>query len=234
MTMIRNTAFVLTSVVLGACSSTSTPVAFTPSIDQTASVDPSGSYSVTQVNVTAGGLTETVTKSLGPANATLSGTAFLAFTATSFGVAYKTADVLAIAGMDQAAPRATYAGISGTPSTTVPTSGSGTYNGNFNMSYYRGGTTNSTWWAHGAFTTTVDFNAGTLSGSGVGAAGGSAGASLSVTGNLNGVHFNGTADFTAPDFAGATNVPMTGGFYGANTVAGILQNGEVAGVFYGQ
>jgi hypothetical protein len=223
---IRNVAMAVSMATLAACSSTtSTPTPFTPAISGTAQVDASGNISVTQNGAT---------RTPGTTGISIGGTPFYAFVSSSFGVAYHTADVTAVAGRDSATPNATYAGISGTLSTTVPTTGFGTYTGDFNMSYHRGGTTNSNWWAHGAFTTYVDFNAGTLAGSGTGATGtGSAGSNLTVSGTLQGAQFNGSAYFTAPDFAGATGVPMTGGIYGTNTVAGIIQNANVAGVFYG-
>lgn len=220
MTIIRNCVLVVSTAVLGACSTA--PPAFAPAISGTAQVDASNSYSVTQNGIT---------KTLGLVDVSIVGTSFLGFTTTSLGVVYKTADVLAIAGKDIAGPSyTTYAGISGTPSTTVPTTASGTYTGRFNVSFYRGGTLNQTYWSGGPFTTNVDFDTGTLTGSGTGGVNGN----LTVTGTLSGAYFNGTADFTALEFAGATNVPMTGGFYGANDVVGILQDGQVAGVFYGQ
>ncbi len=223
MNFFKNTTMIITAVGLGACSTT-TPVAspaFTPSISSTAQVDASRIYSVTQNGAT---------KVLGTPDGSLLGTQFDDWSTTSLGVAYSTADVTAIGGMEVNAPRATYAGISGNLSTTVPTTASGTYNGQFNASYYRGGTSNQTWWSGGSFTANVDFTNGALTGSGTGNSGGN----LTVAGTLEGAQFNGTANFTATDFPGATNVPMTGGFYGANDVVGIFQNGQVAGVFYAQ
>ncbi len=232
MKLFKNTAMVCAVAGLGACSTTA-PVApapsFTPVITGTAQVDAGGAYSVTQ-----NGSTEV----LGRPNGTLTGTSFDAFVASvsgMYGVGYHTTEVTAVAGMHSSVPRATYAGISGTLSTTVPTppSGttvSGTFVGRYNASYYRAGTTNRTWWSHGAFTTHVNFSTGALTGSGTGSSGGN----LTVSGTLEGAQCNGTANFTALDFPGATNVPMTGGFYGTNDVVGIFQSTQVAGAFYGQ
>jgi hypothetical protein len=218
----------LSMATLAACSSTTptvgTPPVFTPAISGTAQKDASGNYSVTQNGTT---------RALGPFFGSTTG-AFIYTSSPSFrNTIYDTADTLAIVGLDKTAPHATFASIGGTLSTTVPTTGTGTYSGYFTMNYFKGGTTNSLYDAAGAFTTNVDFNAGTLTGTGTGGIT-SAGASLTVSGNLQGAEFNGTANFTAPDLVGtSTNVPVTGGFYGANTVVGIVQNADIAGVFYG-
>jgi hypothetical protein len=214
----RHIALSLTVATLGACSSST----FTPAISGTA-LNTAGSYSVTQTGTT---------RTLGPITTPVTGTAFRSLDAPSnVSIAYETADVLAIVGKDKAAPYATYAGISGTTSTTVPTAGTATYNGSFAATYFRGGTFNVVTGARGAFTTNVDFNAGTLTGAGTG----TRSSTLSVTGNLQGAQFNGTASFTALDIVGTgSNIPVTGGFYGAgNTVVGIVQNADVAAVFYG-
>ena len=208
----------LTAVVLGACSSA--PTAFIPAISGSSQKTAAG-YSITQNGTTTAFTTE---GSLAHGN-------LLYWTSgSSTGFGYSTADVTAAVDISNTAPYGTSAGIIGNLSTTVPTTGSGSYLGDFGVVYYRGGTINAAYWSIGAFTTNVDFNAGTLAGSGTESAGGT----LTVSGALQGAQFNGTADFTALDFAGATNVPMTGGFYGANTVEGILQNGAIAGLFTGQ
>jgi hypothetical protein len=220
---------------LGACSSTTpaptvgTPPSFTPAISGTAQKDASGNYFVTQ-----NGVVRALGKDYGVPY--FSGSALTSATNSAyFDVLYATADVFVVAGQTQAVQWNVFAGINGTLSTTVPTTGSATaYTGEFGVIYTNGSTTPL---AHGAFTTTVNFNAGTLTGTGTDTTGtlGSLGAQLTVNGNLQGAQFNGTATFTATGLVGSgTNVPVTGGFYGAgNTVAGIVQNADITGVFYG-
>jgi hypothetical protein len=184
-----------------------------------------GSYSLTQNGVT---------RAIGVKNGNFVGfslgrTSNAAYSAVS----YETADVFAVAGMDVATPHATFAGITGTPSTTVPSTGNATYTGEFGMEYRDASTEQL---ALGRFTTTVNFNAGTLTGTGTdNTLTITDGAQLTVNGTLHGAEFNGTATFTGYGLTGTgTNVPVTGGFYGANTVAGIVQNSDIAGVFWGQ
>jgi hypothetical protein len=142
---------------------------------------------------------------------------------------YENADVIAIAIMDVATSE-TIVGLSGTSSTNVPVSGSAVFTGDFSSVYYRGGATNNAWNVTGAFTTSVNFSSGSVSGSGTG----SYNSSLDVNGTVDGTSFNGTATFSATEYTGTATVPMTGGFYGTQTVAGIYQGSDTAGVFWGQ
>jgi hypothetical protein len=59
------------------------------------------------------------------------------------------------------------------------------------------------------------------------------GSSLDITGTVNGANFNGPATFSGADFIRTATEPMTGGFYGANTLADIYQGTDVMGVFWG-
>jgi hypothetical protein len=222
----RHIFIAVSMATLAACSSTTatvgTPPTFTPSISGTAQKDARGLYSVTQNGVT---------RTLGSGHAIASRQIQYINAPASFSYVYDSAAVTAVGGMDRTAPNTNYAGISGTRSATVPTSGTGTYHGDFGVTYYNS-VTNKPNGTYGAFTTNVDFSAGTLSGSGTGVNS----SQLTVSGTLQGAQFNGTANFSVTTFTGnGTNVPMTGGFYGAgNTVAGIVQNADIAGVFWGQ
>ncbi len=84
--------------------------------------------------------------------------------------------------------------------------------------------------SQGYLTTNVDFSNGTLQGSGTG----TFGSSLQINGTIIGGKFNGTVSFSALESGGQTVAPMTGGFFGWNTMAGIYKGGTVAGVFFGQ
>jgi len=203
-----------------ACSSPT----FTPVIDGTVQNTGGGTYLVTQNGST---------RALGAPDGTNAGIGldfWNGLTGPEKGYKLETADVLAIAGMDTGT-HATFADISGTPSTTLPTGGTATYAGYYSATYFRQGGVNAAWNSYGTLVTTVDFDAATLTGVGTDTSGYSS--NLAIAGNLTGTQFNGTAQFSAVDSGGTSTVPLTGGFYGSNTMAGIFQGATVAGVIYG-
>ena len=218
MHLFKNLSLICLAGVLGACSTATT---FTPAVSGSAGATGGGTYAVTQNGVT---------RALPAPGGTASGTSIQFWgPSDQKGHMYENADVVAIAIMDVVTDE-TFAGISGTPSTNVPVSGSGVFTGDFSSVYYRGGTTNNAWNATGAFTTSVSFSSGSVTGSGTG----TFNSSLDVNGTIDGTNFNGTATFAATEYTGAATVPMTGGFYGVSTVAGIYQGADTTGVFWGQ
>lgn len=219
MNTFRNISIVAVLGALAACSSATTP--FTPALDGTAQ-NLGGNYSVTQ-----NGTTVSIAS-------TLSGSTFYGMRAwisssnPHKGFVYDTSDVLAIAVID-ATSGATGAGINGVAAASVPTSGVASYVGGYSGTYWND-LHNLAWNAGGAITTNVDFASGAVTGSGSG----TESSSLSVTGTVSGTQFNGTATFAAAGYNGAAQAPMTGGFYGTNTMAGIYRNTDVAGIIWGQ
>lgn len=211
-----------TAGALGACSTATPTTPFVPAVSGTASQNGDGTYTIVE-----GGTTTAL-----PAPRTSAATTALGldywFTANEQGYTHTTADVTAVAVMEMGT-NAPHTGISGTAAASVPTSGVATYAGAFSATYFRGGATNSAWNTRGAMTTTVDFGAGTLSGTGSG----SDSSSLTVFGTVSGTNFNGLAAFSAPEYTGAAFADLSGGFYGANTLAGIYQNAAVAGLIWG-
>ncbi len=168
---------------------------------------------------------------LGPPSGYLSGEKLSYWTSgrsTTAGYMYSNGSVRTIAGMKVSG--ATFAGISGTPAIGLPTSGTATSNGAFSGTYFRYGSYYRGVNSQGYLTTNVDFSNGTLQGSGTG----TFGSRLQTNGTIIGGKFNGTASFSALESGGQTVAPMTGGFFGSNTMAGIYKGGTVAGVFFGQ
>ncbi len=219
MIVLKKIALTCAVGTLAACSSASDP-AFVPAVSGSAA-NTAGAYSVTQNGVTriqsgVGGTIGTDLRFWGGA------------LGTNKAFAYENATVLAIAGME-AGSNITYAGLTGTAASSVPISGTAAYAGEFTATYYRGGGTNEPWNVYGDLTTNVDFGSGLLAGSGTG----TANSSLSVSGTISGVNFNGVAMFDADDTSGPAVVPLTGGFYGTGTLAGIYQGTSVSGLFYG-
>ena len=156
-------------------------------------------------------------------------------TGTHKGYVYENADVVAIAVMDSAT-QATTAGISGTAAASVPTTGSATYTGGFSGEYYRQQTGKPSYVRNltGPLTTNVNFAAGTLSGQGV-AAGTFNTPTLSISGTISGTEISGTATIAgASEFTGSGTAPLSGGFYGTNTLAGVYQSSNFTGVIWGQ
>ncbi len=221
MIVLKKVTLICAVGTLAACSSASDPApAFTPAISGSAA-NPAGVYSVTQNGVTrmqtgGGGSVGSALRFWGGGGG------------TNKAYAYESADVLVISGME-AGSNATYAGLTGTAASSVPTSGVAAYVGEFTGTYYRGGAINGPWNVNGNLTTNVDFGSGLLAGNGTG----DASSTLSVSGTISGTNFNGVALFDAIDTSGPAVVPMTGGFYGTNTLAGIYQGTSVSGLFYG-
>jgi len=201
---------------LAACSATS----YVPGVAGNAG----GTYSVTQNGTTT---------TLPAPGATLSnGMQVWDGTAGSYkGYAYDSADVVAIALMDTAS-HATSTGISGTASTSVPLTSTATYTGGFSADYYSTNKVNYVRNVDGTFTSNVDFGAGTFSGNGV-SIGVYNNPTLSVSGTITGAEINGTATFAGSGYTGSATAPLTGGFYGTNTLAGVFQNATVAGLIWG-
>lgn len=216
MNILKITPFFMAAATLAACSSTS----YAPGVAGNAG----GSYSVTQSGTTT---------TLPAPGATLSnGLLVWDGTAGSHkGYAYDSADVVAIALMDTAS-HATTTGISGTASTSVPLTGTATYTGGFSADYYSTNKVNYVRNVSGTFITNVDFGAGTLSGNGV-SIGVYNNPTLSVSGTISGADISGTATFAGSGYTGSATAPLTGGFYGTNTLAGVYQNATVAGLIWG-
>ena len=218
MNILHKTPLLLAAGALAACSSAST--SFTPAVDGTAQ-NLGGIYSITQNGTT--------TRIPAAQNPTIFNgmTAWTSSGGPHKGYVYDSSDVLAISVMDMATNE-TIAGISGIAATSVPTSGAASYTGGFSSTYVRADV-GGVWNADGSFTTNVDFGSGAIIGSGTGATG----SSLSVTGTVSGVQFNGTATYASTGYTGVATAPLTGGFYGTNTMAGVYQNADVAGIIWG-
>ncbi len=154
-------------------------------------------------------------------------TAWISSAGPHKGYVYDSSDVLAISVMDTATHE-TIAGINGNAAASVPTSGVASYAGGYSGTFVRAGIGDARN-ANGSFTTNVNFGSHAIIGSGTG----TEGSSLSITGTVSGVQFNGTATYASTDYSGVATAPLTGGFYGTNTIAGIYQNTDVAGIIWG-
>ncbi len=224
MILLRIFVLGIAMAALAGCSSrsgTTGPGGFSPALSGTASSSGT-SYIVTE------GTGSTV---LGPPHGydpTISMSWWYSGLATPAGYMYSDGNVRAIAGMKSSGT--TFAGISGAPAVGLPTSGSALYNGAFSATYFRLGGYYQNWNADGQLSTYVDFSNGTVLGSGTG----TAGSQLVINGAITGSRFNGSANFSALDYGGQPSVPMTGGFFGYGTMAGIFKGSSVAGVFYGR
>ena len=222
MKLFKNTAMICAAGVLSGCAA-SAPQPFTPAIAGSAA-NTAGSYSITQ---------NSVTRALGTPDGTASGGSNLQYWngndgRANKGYVFENTDVIVAGTMDKTTHIAT-AGMSGTPYSSVLPSATASYTGEYSATFYRN-SLNSVRISLGSFNTQINFGSGVVSGSGTGSANGS----LAIQGTVSGVKFNGTAQFTGDGYAGAASVPMTGGVYGAGTVAGIYQGDDVVGVFYGQ
>ena len=217
MNILHYVTLICATGILGACSSTP-PVAAPAAV---ANAD--GTYSLTQ-----NGVTRDILAPVG----TSGGTSLQYWNdlgGNEVGYMYESADVIAIAVMDTTSNE-TFAGIAGTAASSVPTGGSGTYNGDFSAVYFRNGVTNAPWLARGAFTTTINFGSTVVTGSGTG----NFSSDLAISGTVSGTEISGNATFSATDYSGAATVPMNGGLYTNGTVAGVYQGTAVTGVFWGQ
>lgn len=218
MNILAKATFISSAVLLGACSTASTPTLITtPGIG-------APNVAGTTYSVTTDGVTDTI---IGPA--TRHGN-FISWAgaggSNTMGGGYETADVLAIGAMYKAAPHGTFAGITGTLS-PVQTSGTASYNTQFSAVIVEpsGGSTITNDY-NSIATINVDFGAGTIAGS-------YPGWGLDISGTITGSQFSGTTAFKGGVNASATTVPMQGGFYGTDTIAGVFAGDGLAGAFGG-
>lgn len=136
-------------------------------------------------------------------------------------VIYETSDVLAIGGMYYANPYDTFGGITGTLG-NMPTAGTASYTGDFGA-VLQEGTVVYMYAGINGLTIDVDFEAAELVGSGNNG--------FELEGDIVGSEFTGTASLLGNTNAVTTTVPMQGGFYGTETVAGAFSGAGLAGVF---
>lgn len=223
MNLLRIMTFTFAAGALAACSSTAVPTTpFVPLVSGSATANADGTYTITQSGTT-------ITLSV-PSTTPAASALGLRYwnDPSAAGYVYDGADVTAVAIMNPTS-FATLAGLSGTAASSVPTSGSAAYTGAFSATYFRGGVVNLPWLVRGAMTTNVDFGSGTLSGT----ATGNDSSSLTVYGVISGTQFNGLAAFSGLESTGSPAADLSGGFYGSNTLAGIFQNADVAGIIWG-
>ena len=218
MKIIAKATLISSAIILGACSTapTSTPIT-TPGIGAANVAGPT--YSVT-----TDGVTDTI---IGPATRNGNAITWLGGGGSNtIGGGYETADVLAIGAMYKATPHETFAGITGTLS-PAQTTGTASYNSQFTASIVEttGGVTSAEGYSSTA-TLNVDFGAGTLSG-------GHVPWQLDINGTITGSQFSGTAAFKGSVNATQTTVPMQGGFYGTDTIAGVFAGDGLSGAFGG-
>ncbi len=200
------------TALLGACA-TATPTA--PVIPAgaigTASANADGTYTIT-----ANSTTYELNAPFVAAGNTLR------FSTSGLARGFSNADVTAIGGMK---PDGTaYSGISGTASSSVPTTGVATYSTRATIVYPRTVAPIFIGGLDTAFTMDVDFGAGTVN---------STIPSLTLTGAITGTTFTGTATCNYSSGGCAATVPMEGGFYGTNGIAGAFAGTGLAGAFYG-
>lgn len=232
MKILRNIALLCATSALVACATTTPtpdptpdpiPDPFAPAVSGVSSED-AGVYSIMQdgTTTTLAGETSDETPNL---------TVWFEDTKTWV---YDGTNVLAIAGMTRITDLS-HAGIDGTLATSIPETGMASYIGEYGATYYRGGISNGIWWVVGDFAADVDFDSGTISGTGSGIVTplSDTASSLAISGDLDGANFNGVAVFDALESGGPVIVPMTGGLYGEDTVAGVFEGDTVAGVFFG-
>ncbi len=196
-------AFTSFALLLGACAST--PPVATPVVG-TATRDAHGGYQV----VSNGTTYEMLPTLNAPINNGTGVTLERFDTATMKAFGASDTNVTVAAGLGNSTY---FAGISGTPSATVPTSGGATYTGLFGLT--RGGTN-----YYAGINLIADFGANTLKG---GAATG-----LLVDGTISGSSVTGTATFQGTDTG-----DLTGGFYGpaaSRTVALTILGPNIAGI----
>lgn len=220
MIILRNIALLCASSTLVACATTTVPVPdpFDPAVSGTAG-EAAGVYSVTQDGTT--------TTLPGASNGSVNGMLYWDTALDIEGWAYDDGDALAISGRNKSTGD-NFAGISGTLAASIATTGMATYAGGFGFNYDNGTAENA--WGWGAFSTDVDFGSGEVSGTGTGANV----SSLTISGDIEGMQFNGVAVVDATGLVGGSAIiPMTGGFYGTDTIAGIYQSDEIAGQFHG-
>lgn len=214
MTKLKITSLLMLGTFLGACAAT-TPTTTTPTIPAgaigTASANADGTYTITA---------NSTTYELGAGSVAAGNT--LRFPTPNFARGFSNADVTAIGGMlnDGTA----YAGISGTASSSIPTGGTANYLSRFTIVYPTASGAPIIGGTDGATTVSVDFLAGTVT---------NASPTLILSGTISGVTFSGTATCNYPGNGCAATVPMEGGFYGTDGIAGVYAGTGLAGAFYG-
>ncbi len=219
MNMIGKATLISSAVFMGACTTATTPALITTPGIGAASVA-GASYSVT-----TNGVTDTIIGAATPSGSFISWHG-AGGGANTIGGGYETADVLAIGAMYKATPHGTFAGITGTLS-PAQTSGTASYSTNFSAVTVEpsGGSTIAN--GYGSIVTiNVDFGAKTVGGI-------HSGWGLVLDGTIVGSQFSGTAAFLGNVNATPTTVPMQGGFYGTDTIAGVFAGDGLAGVFGG-
>lgn len=218
MNITAKATLISSAVFLGACSTSPTSTLLsTPGIG--AASGAGASYSVTTT-----GVTDTI---IGPATRSANFISWLgAGGSNTRGGGYESADVLAIGAMYKAGPHETFAGITGTLS-AVQTTEIATYNTDFAAVTVEpsGGATFAKVYTS-IVTISADFGAGTITGTHVPWA-------LDINGTIVGSQFSGTAAFQGTVNATQTTVPMQGGFYGTDTIAGVFAGDGLAGAFGG-
>ncbi len=134
------------------------------------------------------------------------------------------ADFTAVAAVDRTDSNKQFSVITGTAAASVPTSGVATYTGRYGVIRTTAAHGGTPWGWVGTQTSSVNFGTGAIVGSG-----GADGFAYNAT--ISGTSISGTASFTGD---GAVTAPITGGFYGTNTLAGVFTDGStVSGLFYG-
>jgi hypothetical protein len=218
MNIIGKATLISSALFVGACSTTTTPTLLTVPGIGAANVE-GAVYSVTTA-----GVTDTV---IGPATRSGNFISWLgAGGSNTRGGGYESADVLAIGAMYKADPHDTFAGITGTLS-PVQTAGTASYNTNFAaVTVEPSGAATFAKVYTSIVTIDVDFGAGTLTGA-------HAPWQLDINGTIVGSQFSGTAAFQGNVNTTATTVPMLGGFYGTDTIAGVFAGDGLAGAFGG-
>ncbi len=136
---------------------------------------------------------------------------------------YDGTDIIAAAIVDKTDGNKTYAGLTGIPAVGVPVLASATYTGGYALIRVTEAHGGIPWGFLGNQTSIVNFDTGKIVG-----AGGADGFSYSAT--ISGDTISGTASFSTD---GAVTVPLTGGFYGASTLAGAFVGDTITGYVFG-
>ncbi len=148
----------------------------------------------------------------------------LRFSASGLMRGFSNADVTAIGGvLNDDTP---FAGISGTAASSVPTTGTATYTSRYTIAYPRTSGAPHIGGLDGTTNVSVDFAALTVTNSSP---------YLNISGTISGVTFSGTATCSYGSAASGCNamVPMEGGFFGTDGIAGVYAGTGLAGAFYG-
>lgn len=203
MTFIKSTFIFGAAAIVGACSSSAPTV-----------TSSGGQYTVTQdgSSVTTSGSVSTLTGGLSSWN-----------TPDVRAYIQDNADFTAAAVVDRTDSDKIYSVISGTAAGSVPTAGTATYTGRYGVLRVTAAHGGTPWGFAGEQTSNVDFAAGTIVGSG-----GTDG--FAYNASISGSSISGTMSFTGD---GAVTAPISGGFYGPSTLAGVFSADSITGLFYG-